>query len=50
MPKTKWGGAEAPTINNFYKIGIKQQRTSPKNPEICPRLDLILIGCDLKLP
>ena len=20
MPKTKWNGAEEPTINNFYKI------------------------------
>ena len=21
MPKSKWGDAEEPTINNFYKIG-----------------------------
>ena len=23
MPKTKWGGADEPTINNFYKIDNK---------------------------
>ena len=24
MPKTKWDGAEDPTISNFYDIGNKQ--------------------------
>ena len=35
MPKTKWGGAEYPTINNFFKNNAKCFFN--KTPNICSK-------------
>ena len=32
MPKTKWEGAEDPTINNFFKIESRKFEVDRNNP------------------